>query len=138
YRVRASIEGEHPNYVLLIGAPLTSENNTLHRLLLIELLVTLAVLAALVALSLWLVRVGLRPLRQIEETATAITAGDLSHRVDIANEHTEVGHVGLAINAMLGRIEASDSRLRRFVADASHELRTPPAAVPPYAEPFPA
>ena len=136
YRVRASIEGEHPGYVLLIAAPLTSENNTLHRLLLIEMLVTAAVLVALVALSLWIVRLGLRPLREIEETATAITAGDLSHRVDVENERTEVGRVGLAINDMLARIEASDLRLRRFVADASHELRTPLAAVRAYAELF--
>jgi two-component system, OmpR family, sensor kinase len=136
YRVRASIEGGHPGYVLLIAAPLTSENNTLHRLLLIELLVTIVVLGAMTALSLWIIRIGLRPLREIEATATAITAGDLSHRVDVANEYTEVGRVGAALNAMLGRIEASDVRLRRFVADASHELRTPLSAVRAYAELF--
>jgi two-component system OmpR family sensor kinase len=136
YRVRASIEADHPGEVLLIGAPLTSETNTLHRLLLIELLVTAAVLGAMVALSLWIVRIGLRPLREIEETAAAITAGDLSHRVDVADERTEVGRVGSAINAMLTRIETSDQRLRRFVADASHELRTPLAAVRAYAELF--
>ena len=136
YRVRASIEGDFPNYVLLIAAPLSSEDNTLHRLLLVELLVTAAVLGAMVALSLWIVRLGLRPLREIEQTATAITAGDLSHRVEVDNERTEVGRVGHAINEMLGRIEASDVRLRRFVADASHELRTPLAAVRAYAELF--
>jgi len=136
YRVRASIEGDQPGFVLFIAAPLSSVDSTLHRVLLVELLATIAVLAGVAALGLWVVRLGLRPLREIEETATAITAGDLSHRVDVANEHTEVGHVGLAINAMLGRIEASDSRLRRFVADASHELRTPLAAVRAYAELF--
>ncbi len=136
YRVRASIEGEHPGYVLLIAAPLESEDNTLHRLFFVELLVTLAVLVGLAALSLWIIRLGLRPLRAIETTAAAITAGDLSHRVDVDDERTEVGRVGIAINEMLGRIETSDSRLRRFVADASHELRTPLAAVRAYAELF--
>ncbi|HEY2543889.1 MAG TPA: HAMP domain-containing sensor histidine kinase [Gaiellaceae bacterium] len=136
YRVRASVEGDFPNYVLLIAAPLSSEDNTLHRLLLVELLVTAAVLGAMVALSLWTIRIGLRPLREIETTAAAITAGDLSHRVDVDDERTEVGRVGHAINEMLGRIETSDSRLRRFVADASHELRTPLAAVRAYAELF--
>jgi len=82
------------------------------------------------------VRLGLRPLRLIEETATAITAGDLSHRVAVVNERTEVGRVGRALNEMLDRLEASDRRLRRFVADASHELRTPLAAVRAYAELF--
>jgi two-component system, OmpR family, sensor kinase len=136
YRVRASIEAQHPGYVLLIAAPLSSEGNTLHRLLLVELLVTAAVLLAMVVLSLWIVRIGLRPLRAIEATADEITAGDLSHRVEVANEHTEVGHVATALNTMLSRIEASDLRLRRFVADASHELRTPLAAVRAYAELF--
>jgi len=136
YRVRASIEGHEPNYVLFIAAPLGSVESTLHRVLLVELLVTAAVLAGIAGLGLWVVRLGLRPLREIEATATAITAGDLSHRVEIENERTEVGRVGAALNAMLGRIEASDQRLRRFVADASHELRTPLAAVRAYAELF--
>src|SRR2546421_6437741 len=71
-----------------------------------------------------------------DESAKANPPVYLSHRVAEANEHTEVGHVGLAINAMLSRIEESDRRLRRFVADASHELRTPLAAVRAYAELF--
>src|SRR5205823_7126137 len=113
------------NFILVIATRLGSVDSTLHRLVLIELLVTAAVLAALTALALWVVRLGLRPLRAIEATAAAITAGDLTRRVEHADERTEVGRLGLALNVMLGRIEASDRRLRRFVADASHELRTP-------------
>jgi len=136
YRVRASMERDHPNELLFIAAPLRSEDNTLHRLFLVELLVTAVVLAALAAVGLWIVRLGLSPLRRIEQTATAITAGDLSHRVEHPDPQTEVGRVGSALNEMLDRIEASDRRLRRFVADASHELRTPLAAVRAYAELF--
>jgi two-component system OmpR family sensor kinase len=143
YRVRVSIEGEHPNAILLIAAPLHSVDDTTHRLLLIELLVTAAVLAGLTALGLWVVRIGLRPLREIEATADAIAAGDLSRRVEHAEPRTEVGRLGLALNVMLGQIEsafnaraASEARLRRFVSDASHELRTPLAAVRAYAELF--
>jgi two-component system OmpR family sensor kinase len=134
--VRASIEARAPGYVLLIAEPLNDVDGTLHRLLLIELLVTAAALAGLAALGLWVVRLGLRPLRRIEDTAAAITAGDLSHRVDVTNERTEVGRVGRALNEMLDRLEASDRRLRRFVADASHELRTPLSAVRAYSELF--
>jgi two-component system OmpR family sensor kinase len=94
------------------------------------------VLGALVALGLWVVHLGLRPLRRIERTAEAITAGDLSQRVADADPQTEVGRVGAALNTMLDHIEASDRRLRRFIADASHELRTPLAAVRAYAELF--
>ena len=136
YRVRASIEPQNPGQVLFVATSLSGLDSTLHRLLLIELIATAAVLAALAALALWVVRLGLRPLHQIELTAGAITAGDLSRRVDHPDTHTEVGRVGSALNTMLDHIEASDRRLRRFVADASHELRTPLAAVRAYAELF--
>jgi two-component system, OmpR family, sensor kinase len=136
YRVRASEESQHPGYVLLIAQPFNSVESTLHRLLLIEILVTAVVLATLAALALWIIRISLRPLRRIEQTAAAITAGDLSRRVEYADPQTEVGRVGSALNVMLDRIEASDRRLRRFIADASHELRTPLAAVRAYAELF--
>ena len=88
-------------------------------------------------------RVGLRPLDAIGVTAGAIAAGDLSRRVDHAEPRTEVGRLGLSLNAMLARLEeafaerrASEERLRRFLADASHELRTPLASIRGYAELF--
>jgi two-component system, OmpR family, sensor kinase len=143
YRVRASVEPSAPNRILMIAAPLDDVHSTLHRLLLIELAVTAIVLAAMIALGLWIIRLGLRPLDEIEHTAAAIAAGDLSRRVDRAEDRTEVGRLGLALNKMLGTIEegvtaleASEAKLRRFVADASHELRTPLAAVRAYAELF--
>jgi two-component system OmpR family sensor kinase len=136
YRVRASIEPELNGEMLIVAVSLHDVQNTLHRLLLVELLVTLAVLAALAVLASWIIRIGLRPLSAIEETAVAITAGDLSLRVEHPDPQTEVGRLGAALNTMLDRIEASDKRLRRFVADASHELRTPLAAVRAYAELF--
>ena len=143
YRVRASIEPQASNYILLIAAPLNGVDSTLNRLLLIELLVTGGVLVALAGLGLWVVQLGLRPLEAIGNTAAAIAAGDLSRRVERAEGRTEVGRLGLALNTMLGQIEsafkareASERRLRRFVADASHELRTPLAAVRAYAELF--
>ena len=77
------------------------------------------------------------------QTAGAIAAGDLSQRVEPADEHSEVGRLGLALNSMLGQIEgafaertASEARLRRFVADAGHELRTPLTSIRGYAELF--
>jgi two-component system OmpR family sensor kinase len=143
YRVRASIERQAPTHILVLAEPLNSVDSTLHRLLLIELLATLAVVGAIAALGLWVVRLGLRPLREIEKTAESIAAGDLTQRVEQADQRTEVGRLGLALNAMLGQIETafrarerSEQRLRRFVADASHELRTPLAAVRAYAELF--
>jgi two-component system, OmpR family, sensor kinase len=150
YRVRASIEPEQPGRILLIASSLSDVYSTLHRLLIIELLVTVAVLAAIAGVGLWVIRLGLRPLREIEATAATIAAGDLSQRVERAEAKTEVGRLGLSLNAMLSQIESafkareeserrlrrSEQRLRRFVADASHELRTPLAAIRAYAELF--
>lgn len=131
------------NGTLVVAIPLTETNRTLGRLLAVEALVTVGVLVLLGAAALWLVRVGLRPLERMGETAGAIAAGDLSRRVEPADESTEVGRLGIALNRMLGRIEeafgrqrASEERLRRFVADASHELRTPVTSIRGYAELF--
>jgi two-component system OmpR family sensor kinase len=141
YRARAYALRE--GGTLVVAIPLTDVTETLRRLLRIELVVTVGVLVALGLLAWWLVRLGLRPLERIGETAGAIAAGDLSRRVEPADPRTEVGRLGLALNAMLERIEeafaerrASEERLRRFVADASHELRTPLTSVQGYAELF--
>jgi two-component system OmpR family sensor kinase len=92
-------------------------------------------------LGVWVVRRGLRPLDDVVDAAGAVADGDLSHRVPVANERTEVGRLGTAFNAMVDRIEvsfaerdASEQQLRRFVADASHELRTPLTSIRGYAE----
>jgi two-component system, OmpR family, sensor kinase len=143
YRVRAAIEGSASNYVLIVAAPLHDVDSTLHRLLWIELLVTGLVLAGIAAVGLWVVRMSLRPLDAIGATAAAIAGGELSRRIERADDRTEVGRLGASLNAMLAQIEAafkareaSERKLRRFVADASHELRTPLAAVRAYAELF--
>lgn len=142
YRARAVVD-PRGNAVVIAATSLADIDATLRRLLLIELLVTAVALAGLAALGLWVVRIGLRPLDAIGTTAAAIAGGDLSRRVERAEPHTEVGRLGLALNAMLAQIEsafkareASERRLRRFVADASHELRTPLAGVRGYAELF--
>jgi two-component system OmpR family sensor kinase len=129
--------------VFVAAIPLHDVNDSLHQLLLVELFVALGVLAALALLTYFVVMLGLRPLRQMEETAGAIAAGDLSQRVEVVDEHTEVGRLGIALNEMLHQIETafdertrSEERLRRFVADASHELRTPLTSIRGYAELF--
>jgi two-component system OmpR family sensor kinase len=129
--------------ILVVAVPLTDVDQTLRHLFVVELLVAACVLGALALLAWWVVRLGLRPLQQMGETAGAIAAGDLSRRVEPANEYSEVGRLGLALNSMLGQIEqafaertASEARLRRFVADASHELRTPLTSIRGYAELF--
>jgi two-component system OmpR family sensor kinase len=143
YRVYAARSPGDPTHMTVVAVPFTEIDATLNRLLVIEAFVIAAVLLALAAAAWWLVRLGLRPLDRIGATAGAIAAGDLSHRVERAEPRTEVGRLGLSLNAMLGRLEeafterrASEERLRRFLADASHELRTPLASIRGYAELF--
>ena len=140
YRVLASSVG---GGTLILAIPLTDVTSTLHRLIFLMLGVGLGVLIAVAGVALWRVRAGLRPLEKMGETAGAIAAGDLTRRVEPTDEKTEVGRLGLALNAMLAQIEAafeerrrSENRLRRFVADASHELRTPLTSIRGYAELF--
>jgi signal transduction histidine kinase len=148
FRVRAAtVEGGRQ---LIVAAPLGDTVGTLRRLLAVELAVTAAALLAAGLLGWWLVRVGLRPLRAMEQSAEAIAAGEPDQRVAGENDRTEVGRLARALNVMLGRIQvafaerdatenelrASEERMRHFVADASHELRTPLAAVSAYAELF--
>jgi two-component system OmpR family sensor kinase len=116
---------------------------SLSRLQEIEAIVIASVLLALAVLAWLVIRIGLRPLDRIGATAGAIAAGDLSRRVSPADERTEVGRLGIALNAMLGQIEQafakrqqSEERLRRFLSDASHELRTPLTSIRGYAELF--
>ncbi len=128
---------------VVVAVPLREVEQTLHRLIMVELLVGAGVILALIALGAIVIRIGLRPLRRIGQTAAEIAAGDLSRRVDTADASTEVGRLGRSLNEMLAQIETafaarrdSEDRLRRFLADASHELRTPLAAIRGYSELF--
>jgi two-component system OmpR family sensor kinase len=142
YRVLASADPSGSGSTV-VAVPLREVDQTLHRLLLVEALVIAGVLLVLLLVSRAVVRVGLLPLDRMGHTAGAIAAGDLSHRVEPTDRRTEVGRLGVALNAMLDRLErafsekqASEDRLRQFIADASHELRTPLASIRGYAELF--
>jgi two-component system OmpR family sensor kinase len=128
---------------LVVAVPLSDVRSTLHRLVRVELGVTLLVLAGMAAMAWWLVRRELHPLEEMSTTAGAIAAGDLSQRVARADDVTEVGRLGTSLNTMLQQIEeafaarqATEQQLRRFVADVSHELRTPLTSIRGYAELF--
>ncbi|HEU5416459.1 MAG TPA: HAMP domain-containing sensor histidine kinase [Streptosporangiaceae bacterium] len=134
--------------VFVSGLPLAPVTDTLRQVAIAECVIfAIALLLTGLIGTAW-VRVSLRPLRRVAATARRVTelplgTGEvaLPERVPDANPATEVGQVGAALNRMLGHVEAalarraaSESRLRRFAADASHELRTPLAAIRGYAE----
>ncbi len=127
--------------VVVVAVPLRSVDRTVSKLVLVELLIGLSVLIACAAGGWYAVQRAFRPLRQIEDTASAIAAGDLTRRIPTRTAKDEVTSLSRSLNVMLAQIEASfaqreqsEERMRQFVADASHELRTPLAAVRGYAE----
>ena len=116
-------------------------DSTLRRLQGLFILIGLAMIFLIAFASRKVIKVGLRPLVTVEATAERIAAGDLTARLPDVKPNTEVGRLVDTLNTMLGRIEESfaarvesESKLRRFVADASHELRTPITAIRGFAE----
>jgi len=116
-------------------------DSTLRRLQGLFILIGLAMILFIALASRKVIKVGLRPLATVEDTAERIAGGDLTARLPDVKPNTEVGRLVQTLNTMLGRIEESfsarvesESKLRRFVADASHELRTPITAIRGFAE----
>jgi two-component system OmpR family sensor kinase len=150
YRVLAASDRDGDGTVLITGLPLKDASSTVSNLTLVIIIVSLAGLLGAAILGTVIVRLALRPLRRVADTATRVSKlrldrGEvaLSERVPDkdTDTRTEVGQVGTALNSLLGHVataltarQASEMRVRQFVADASHELRTPLASIRGYAE----
>jgi two-component system OmpR family sensor kinase len=96
-------------------------------------------LAIALLAGLWLTSRALRPLQRLTSTAEQLAAGDLKARSRLAPRDDEVGQLTRSFDHMADRIEASftaqresEAHVRRFIADASHELRTPITALKGY------
>ena len=146
FRVMLASSGTGGIFVLAASQQETEQ--TLHQLLVVEFVAGGIILIIAALGGMWLVKLGLRPLVRIEAAAETIAEENLTERLPGAEASTEVGRLARVLNTMLARLETSfterkaseerlrqsEERLRRFAADASHELRTPIAAIRAYAE----
>jgi len=115
--------------VLQLSTSLQSVNDLVARLRVLLVVGTLLALLTTLALTVPLLRGALRPLRRMAMTSRAIAAGDLSRRVAVPPGEDELTDLARDFNAMVRRLDDAFATQRRFIADASHELRSPLTAL---------
>ncbi|GAA3760172.1 hypothetical protein GCM10022240_10930 [Microbacterium kribbense] len=136
------IESRSALYTQLVALPTSTVSRVVGTFLGIYSILAALIIVIGALVTRLLVTLAFRSLGQVESTAMSIAAGDFSQRMSkIEPEHTEVGRLKIAINAMLARLDAAIGQrdaavrqMRRFIGDASHELRTPLVTVRGYAE----
>ncbi|MYS39434.1 two-component system OmpR family sensor kinase [Streptomyces sp. KhCrAH-43] len=126
---------------VVVALPLDTVEGATSKLLWFSLAIGVVTAAGVGLLGSAAVRLGLRPLARMERTALRITGGESALTVTDTDPRTETGRLGIAFNTMLGQVraalrrkDASEQRLRRFMADAGHELRTPLTSIQGFAE----
>ena len=123
-----------PPYDVVVATPLHPVSTVMEAYLELCAALMAVMLAVSGALGFWLSRLALRPLRMIQATANRISSDNLSERIPVADVQDEISNVARLLNQMFDRLESSFNQIRRFTADASHELKTPLSLIRLHAE----
>ena len=116
-------------YTVIVASPIGAQRESL-RTVLLYLLVGLPLLVLLVGAATWvLVGRALHPVDMIRSRVHGIGASQLADRVPVPDTGDEIARLAVTMNEMLDRLQNAQSAQRRFVADASHELRSPLATL---------
>lgn len=114
---------------LVIGKPREVLVADLNALMVKVTLMSLLIIAVISSFGYWMLRSSLRPIKEIGETAERIATGDISERIDVSGVRSELGTLANVLNTTFGRLGEALTRQIQFTSDASHELRTPVAAI---------
>lgn len=117
------------DYTILVAGGSESVESALKTVALLLGAALPIIVGATAAISYWLVKRSLRSVEAIRVRVSDISTSDLAERVPVPPHRDEISALAATMNEMLGRIEAGHTAQRRFVGDASHELRSPLAAI---------
>ncbi|HZR91535.1 MAG TPA: ATP-binding protein [Gaiellaceae bacterium] len=120
-----AVTAQDQHLVAVVGAPLAARDDAIVNLRRELLLGGPPALLATAVIAYLLAAAALRPVERMRARADTISERHLSERLPLPRARDELARLGQTLNAMLARIEAGVARERRFVADASHELRAP-------------
>ena len=118
-------ETSNGRLVLVVGSSLEDRDEAVRGLLTLLFVVGPAALLVASLLGYGLATLALRPVESMRAEAAAISASEPGRRLPLPQARDEISRLGETLNQMLDRLEAALERERSFVADASHELRTP-------------
>ncbi len=132
--VHVRVQGPDGPLTVQVGRSLAAYEHELNELLMTFLLAGPLTLLAAISGGYFLACRVLRPVQEMTQAAKTITADRLNARIAVDNPHDELGELGETLNQMIEGLERSFTEMRRFTADAAHELRTPLAIIRSEAE----